>query len=158
MRNGCRGGLDVGVHLLAVCAVDEWGASACASQSVTVQAPSASTSSTAMVAASVAAINGTELESSGDASSLQDAALQLASVMAFAASSGSATDAVTAGAASAMADSLMAAMAANLDTHDTEQVHTTEQHFVQPTIISTCPGMGGTQHRSDTHQCLYGRW
>jgi hypothetical protein len=120
----CRGGLDVGVHLLAVCAVDEWGASACASQSVTVQAPSASTSGAAMVAASVAAINVTELESSGDAGSLQDAARQLASVMAFATSTsgGSGATDASAGAVSAMADSLMAAMAANLDTQDTEQV------------------------------------
>ena len=115
----------MGTHLLAVCAVDEYGASACVSQSVTIQAPSTSTSSSAMVAASVAAINVTELVGSGDASSLQDAARQLASVVAFAASSGGATDVGT-GMASAVVDLLMEAMAANLDTEDTEQVCTTQ--------------------------------
>jgi hypothetical protein len=139
----CRGGLDVGVHLLAVCAVDEWGAAACASQSVTVHAPSASTSSAAMVAASVAAINVTELAGSGDAGGLQDAARQLASVVAFAASSGSATDA-SAGAVSAMADSLMAAMATNLDTQDTEQVRTT--------VAPTHPWLG---LEPDVELCLH---
>jgi hypothetical protein len=112
----------VGSHILAVCAIDEWGASACASQNVTVKPPGATTTSAQLLAASMAAINVTELSGSGDAGSLQDAARQLASVVAYGVARSSSGTASSAGKASPVADSIMVAMAASLDTQDTEQV------------------------------------